>query len=385
MHNFSTKIGVTAIFALALCAFSISQASAEVVEVNCGDGDSIQEAVDSVSPGDPTTIFITGVCTENIVITTDDVTLRNEPPGRDEIIAQDPGQSAILIDGARRVSLKKLILTGGDQVLRATGGASFSASKVTITGAGFFGLVVEDTATGTLTNSTVNHTGEQSIKVLSNGSLKVSGGLIENSGGSGVLASSGGHVELTGGAVVRATGGTGGHAGRGGSIEVNDAIIEKSGVVGMSVNVGGSLTVDGPNTFVRNNNDGGLIAGLGGSLAVIGGAHVIKNNAGGIGGFVGAHIVIQDGAIVEENTGDGVTLAGGSTANIQGSFIRKNIGNGVHLRDTSVGIFDATNKISGNTGFGIICDPPPAVAQIEIGDVATVSGNTAGQIDCPIL
>ena len=43
--------------------------------VDCDKGASIQTAVDAVKVGDPTLISIAGTCTENITITTDDITL----------------------------------------------------------------------------------------------------------------------------------------------------------------------------------------------------------------------------------------------------------------------------------------------------------------------
>ena len=64
MRKISVKIGVTAVFALALFALSISQASASVEEVECDDGDRIQEALDEAEDGD--TIEVSGTCTEKI-------------------------------------------------------------------------------------------------------------------------------------------------------------------------------------------------------------------------------------------------------------------------------------------------------------------------------
>ena len=48
---------------------------------------------------------------------------------------------------------------------------------------------------------------------------------------------------------------------------------------------------------------------------------------------------------------------------------------------------NAGNKIVSNSGWGILCDGPPANPLIAIGPagtVGTVSGNAAGQIACNI-
>jgi hypothetical protein len=66
--------------------------------------------------------------------------------------------------------------------------------------------------------------------------------------------------------------------------------------------------------------------------------------------------------------------------------IQSNGANGIYLKTNSVGFFnDAGNQIVGNSGWGILCDGPPANPLIAIGPagtIGTVSGNGAGQISC---
>jgi hypothetical protein len=68
--------------------------------------------------------------------------------------------------------------------------------------------------------------------------------------------------------------------------------------------------------------------------------------------------------------------------------IQSNGANGIYLKTNSVGFFnDAGNKIVSNSGWGILCDGPPANPLIAIGPagtIGTVSGNGAGQISCNI-
>ncbi len=57
MLNFTAKIGVAAFFALALFTFSISQASADDMEVEWTDGDSIQATLDDAEDGDTINVY----------------------------------------------------------------------------------------------------------------------------------------------------------------------------------------------------------------------------------------------------------------------------------------------------------------------------------------
>ena len=64
--------------------------------------------------------------------------------------------------------------------------------------------------------------------------------------------------------------------------------------------------------------------------------------------------------------------------------IKNNTGNGVHLAGTASGGFNQMNTITGNSQWGIFCDGPPAVAQIQTPPaIDDISGNSAGQINCP--
>ena len=93
---------------------------------------------------------------------------------------------------------------------------------------------------------------------------------------------------------------------------------------------------------------------------------------------------LQD-AILENNPGGGLVVALASTAQVQDSTIGGNGGDGINLSDTSVVQFDfptSNNQITGNTGWGIDCQSSPAVA-MTVGGAGTVTGNGAGQDNCP--
>ena len=136
MRKISAKIGVTALFALGLLGFSISQASADPVE--CDDGDSIQAALDEAANGD--TINVVGTCNERVTIDLDNLTL-------------DGGETAV-IDGTG-LGATSLLLT-------------VRASNVTIRGF-------------TVQNSPIH-----GISIIRSGSAVIQGNILQKNGRHGI-------------------------------------------------------------------------------------------------------------------------------------------------------------------------------------------------------
>lgn len=86
------------------------------VTVSC-PGQSIQDAVDAAVQGQQTTIFITGTCTEDVLITTDDVTLSGNQAGS-ACDTENPGgtgtiEGSVDILGVR-ANVEFLTITGSD-------------------------------------------------------------------------------------------------------------------------------------------------------------------------------------------------------------------------------------------------------------------------------
>lgn len=141
------------------------------IDVECRNGDSINRALERQE--DELVINIIGVCTEDVVVTRDRVTLRGTDPALDGIRAasiDDPHGAALFIRGGRRVVVEDLTLAGGKHAglliedvrrstilrnLRIEGnqqvGLRISASLVagydlSITGNGIAGVSVFETA-----------------------------------------------------------------------------------------------------------------------------------------------------------------------------------------------------------------------------------------------
>src|SRR5215471_21058960 len=71
--------------------------------VDCGKGQSLNNAVQRSSPGD--TITFTGVCKESVTVVTSGITLTGD--GNAVIQSPSPSQDALIVDGAQRVTLTR--------------------------------------------------------------------------------------------------------------------------------------------------------------------------------------------------------------------------------------------------------------------------------------
>jgi len=88
----------------------------DTVRVNCGRNQSVNRALQRHPHVENLVVEIEGICTENVVITRDRVTLRGADPNSDGIrAATDATQidAAVWIRGAHQVTLENLKLTGG--------------------------------------------------------------------------------------------------------------------------------------------------------------------------------------------------------------------------------------------------------------------------------
>jgi hypothetical protein len=96
--------------------------------------DSIQAAVDQAVPGTPLTITVNGTCTEEVVITTDDVTVQGNNIIDDHVIG------GFTITGAQRVTIKSLTIRDGAASFPvgvfATRGAAVVLDDIFVSGQG---------------------------------------------------------------------------------------------------------------------------------------------------------------------------------------------------------------------------------------------------------
>src|SRR5438445_8693491 len=95
--------------ALALASWALPALAEAVVVVDCSNPKhTISSRVNS--PG--VVIIVQGTCTENVVITSDDVTITTDGVNTATINARDPSQPTIQLDGAHRVRIDGVTLGG---------------------------------------------------------------------------------------------------------------------------------------------------------------------------------------------------------------------------------------------------------------------------------
>lgn len=329
----------------------------QVFTVNC-PGDSVADALAQATTLGPVTINIAGICPESVTIDRDDVVLQGISLG-DGLQAPSPDSVVLRLErGARRIELRELSISGG-----------------------VFGVFVAD-GSALLSNATVENAGVFGVAVGPGGSLDIRGGLISNNG-AGVDVS-GGKASLGDGVVVRNSPFGNVRVSNAGTVSVSGATIESggSGVVALH---GGAVELS-PATVVRDNNGDGIVARAG--TVSISGSLIANNTDNGVLGVEGGRIELA-GAIVEGNGGSGVDLRVGSSLRIHdGAIVRANTAHGIRIGDVSVATLGDPNlplpQITDNAGWGIFCDPAPAVAQIAGGTVA-FSNNGAGDENCPGL
>jgi len=98
--------------------------------------------------------------------------------------------------------------------------------------------------------------------------------------------------------------------------------------------------------------------------------------------FFNSTLSVGQGSVLERNH-FGINAVGGSTVSVGNVEILNNSSDGIRLSDTSVAAAFGSPFIHNNGGYGVLCAPPPAVAQLATPDFGTVRDNESGDITCP--
>ena len=347
--------------------------------VNCNEGEKIADVLTQVNyTKGPVTITINGVCQESLTIYRDNIKIRGKYPN-DGLM---PGSEWFILNliGSRRTQIENLTLTGGGTALNAASGATFEAWGLHVKDASA-GVHLSYEASGILWNSIIENC-ERGIVTWGSGTLYVNGGEVKDSSTFGVQAAGNSYISLSGGFKVTGSDAQAVFAG-GGSIEIQNAIVEKNQSSGVWAMDGGSISISGTNTKIRDNEFGGVVAWSGATVNMRDGVEVSNNQWHGVVGEYGGVVGVGDGTIIDGNRDAGIYLRGGSVAHIGDSVISNSGWDGILINDTSLATLSGGNEIRYNGGHGISCQPPPAVAQIA-GVPGTVLDNESDpQINCP--
>jgi hypothetical protein len=187
--------------AIVLATFSLlAQGAFALTTVNCGIGQTISSAL---APG--AVIEIKGTCKENVVITQDDVTLKRVPGSAKPRLRSKSkaNKSAIVIDGARRVTLTGLQIVNSLNGIVATNGATFTLGGSIVKNNKEHGVVISDNARGEIKNSDVEFNGADGISVQDGAHANIHDNSITDNGqatppdaGRGVVVNDGASADI---------------------------------------------------------------------------------------------------------------------------------------------------------------------------------------------
>src|SRR6516162_2251181 len=352
--------------------------------VSCANGGTVASAL-ALAPRTTAGLMITikGTCVEAVDHVPGNVTLQGASSG-DGLQAPQASSNPVLGISGAGVALDNLTISGGVNALLVRSGASAVGNNLVIEGSSSRNVVANGLLT--LNSATIDHSNGDGIDALSGGVVFLNGGTVGNNS-RGILVGGGSYLLATAGAVISNNTANHGVEVSGGSLSVFAATIEGNPLDGIILFSGGTVYIANTGVVGSNGRDGVRVAG--GVVHVQGG--VISNNGEyGISVFNSGTAVLDTGTVVASNATNGVLVEDGTVnvGNGDGSAtIQSNGRNGIYLKTNSVGVFNNNgNKIISNSGWGILCDGPPANPLIAIGPAAntigTVSGNAAGQISC---
>ena len=309
-----------------------AHADVKTIKVDCGKGETIAHALAQGDDRKPLVIVVKGTCAENVTIERDDVALQGEPGAA--IVGADATRSTIVVDGARRVLIEGLTVSGG----------------------GRHGVSAFRNATVDLSDCRLENNAQFGV-AASFGSIVIADGCdIQNNGtpaappaptlGGGAVASNGGQLVLTN-STVQNNAGNGVSAVRTGSIRLGQDFL-------------GTATV-GPVT-VRGNGFSGVTAGDSSTAMIVGG--VIENNGQHGVGMTGSTVQIGVGvngvtsAVTIRNNGaapnaHGVTVYQGSRALVHLTTIDGHGGDGVRIEGAAATVTASQIRNSGRYGVSV--------------------------------
>ena len=369
--------------------------------VDCAAGDTVATALRHGDERKSLTILVNGTCSEHVVINRSDIKLAAAAPGA-AISGPDPTIDVIRVTGTR-VTLHGITVTGGRNGVTADGAAGLIVQNAVLRGTGRNGItyahgasgvvdgctvvnnardgVAVDSASATVINSEVSHSGRMGIGVFNGGSARI--GIDNFNVGAGNVISAntvnGVHIVFGSTALIamnQITGnGTGNPTGSGINLTSASADIVGgnmvSGNAGTGINLRSSSAVIGDQNF-----------GLTTVNTVTGNGNPASQ--GGISGFLGSSMSIRD-AVISGNAVAGLILTTRSSVQIASTTIQNNLatlpgnGDGIRIVLGSALFAQAPNgTVTGNAGFGLLCtDAESSVINIPL---LGIGSNTAGPV-----
>lgn len=304
-----------------------------MLQVDCGVGQTIAQALQEAKPGD--TIQITGTCHETVTITTDQVTLDGQ--GTTTIDGSGSGQAVMTVDGARRVTIKNMTVRNGNDGILARRGAAVILEGLAAEDNANEGLEIDENSTAQIIDCTVQRNGGDGIFVNRSSSVTFEGTNVSNGNaddGISITSNSTAHIQSSGSFTVN-------------NNAENGAQVVLSSTLNLSL--GSTLTV-------QNNDDTGLLV------------------------FEASHAELLGTTTISENSGGGISISNNAGADLAGNLqVVNNTGTGVNVtRNSRVAIVffsGSSPNINNNSSTGVMAD----YSFIGISS-STIAGNGADDL-----
>ena len=394
---------------LAACASALAAEPTKTVNVNCGAGLTIAQALALGDERKPLVVVVSGQCNESVRIDRNDVTLRGEAG---VVNGPDPDVNTIVVT-ANRVIIRDLQVTGGRNGITGLGAADLTVLNTTVQSTGHSGIVYNNGSSGVIDGCTVQLNARDGVVVQAATATIVNSSILQNSR-LGVLVTTGGAARVgvddrnnAAGNRINQNGATGLNISVGGQavVAMNDIsgngtdATSTSGRTGITV-IQGTADLPGGNTITGNPGQGifarSASVQIGDPTFGFTTVNTITGNGnaadpGGVFGLLGSALFIRD-AVIRGNNGFGLILSLRSHAQISSSTIQDSRtlgtspGDGIRLAFGSGLFISAPNPVvSGNAGFGLQCTdgessvintvllnfPPPANARGNISFTCT--------------
>lgn len=349
------------------------QASNRQVVVNCNKNDSIAKALLSErAERTGVTVKIKGVCHENVVIRTDDVTLMGVTPDAG-ISGVDPELNTVTIIGASRVLLQTLAISTGRNGVAGVNGAGFEVRECHVHDNANNGIIVTRSSNGLVNNNMVESNGGRGVGIVDGSHATVINNTVRLNGSRGVEveSNSNGRIGLTNrnqpaGNLITANGEEGIEVANGSNAFVYANTITANGQDGLALYQTATTRMMGQNIIEGNSRDGvflnngaTLFQGRGSEFGGGPNLDIIRGNGrDGIRAFNGSTLQIDE-ASINGNTGQGIRVDLHANLRLRNSSIENNGGAGIYLRRDAGMLAQETGfgpiVLNGNGGGGVAC------------------------------
>src|SRR5262245_20965670 len=166
------------------------------VNVNCNvAGQTIANALKRQVVGGALLVKISGTCNEHVDIFRDDVTLQGVGTAP-TIHGPTTNDAVIALDGAKRVAIASLTITGGRDGIAGSRGSSFTVDGVTVQGVARYGILTSFGSQTFIDGCTVRQSGNIGVVAANTSSLVITNSTVSQNGGVGILANRASHARI---------------------------------------------------------------------------------------------------------------------------------------------------------------------------------------------